>query len=102
MARYFDLDRPNLELDVALASGLALTKAMARASERVVDLAGAIERESTVDLDLDLARTHVYVILRVLNPEERHTKKLGELESSNQLFTQPRHPCYSLHKCSSK
>jgi hypothetical protein len=74
MARDMDLARPDLEPELALASDLALTKAMARASERIIDLAGALDREPTIDLDLDLARTYISVITHILNPEEQHKK----------------------------
>jgi len=73
MARNLDLAQPDLDLDAALASSLALTKAMTRASERVIDLASALDRESTFALDLDLARTYVDVICRVLGTEEQPT-----------------------------
>jgi hypothetical protein len=68
-ARDHDLDLADLDPERALASDLALTKAMAHATGHVVDLAGALDSESAVNLDLDLVRTHVNVILRVLASE---------------------------------
>lgn len=74
MSRDHELARPDLEPEAALASGLALTKAMAHASERVIDLASALDHESTFNLNLDLAHAYIDVIRRVLNPDEQQTK----------------------------
>ena len=74
MSRDHELANPNLEPEAALASGLALTKAMTHASERVIDLAGALDHESTFNLNLDLAHAYIDVIRRVLNPDEQHTQ----------------------------
>lgn len=71
MSRDHELANPDLEPEAALASGLALTKAMAHASERVIDLAGALDHESTFNLNLDLAHAYIDVIRRVLNSDEQ-------------------------------
>jgi hypothetical protein len=71
-ARDHDLERADLDPERALASDLALTKAMAHATGHVADLAGSLDSESGIDLDLDLVRTHVNVILRVLAYKGHH------------------------------
>lgn len=70
LSRDMELARPDLELERALASSAAMTKAMTRASDRVVDLADALDRELAVHFDLHLARTYTDVINRVLRTEE--------------------------------